>query len=393
MKLTLPVKLAPTDTQSAALLATMECFNSACDAIAEVTFRERCANKIKLQKLVYYDIRERFGLSSQLTVRAISKVVEAYKRDKAIQPRFRPRGAVPYDQRIMSWKGVEAVSLLTLEGRQIIPTRFGVYQAARLDRRQGQADLILRDKTWFLYVTVDTPEPTPVEPEDFLGMDLGIVNIAADSDGATYTGANVETKRQIYSHRRRNLQRKGTKSAKRKLCGLKDKQARYQRDTNHQISKTVVSNAKATGRGIAVEELTGIRGRTTVRRRQRARHSNWSFHQLRAFLTYKAALAGVVLVAVDARNTSRTCPECGHCDKRNRPDRNRFCCISCGHAAPADTTAARNMGQARECWRPARAARRAACPGTTGTAPGRPRSTWCRPPPRWPWRPCCCGLG
>lgn len=95
-----------------------------------MAFAQRCANKVELQKLVYYDTRDRFGLSSQLTVRAISKVVEAFKRDKSTQPKFRARGAVPYDQRIMSWKGVEAVSLLTLDGRQIIPTRLGGYQAA-----------------------------------------------------------------------------------------------------------------------------------------------------------------------------------------------------------------------------------------------------------------------
>ncbi|MGH7743244.1 MAG: RNA-guided endonuclease InsQ/TnpB family protein [Candidatus Dormibacteria bacterium] len=352
MKQTLPVKLAPTGEQSAALLATMERFNAACDAIAEVAFRERCANKIELQKLVYYTTRERFGLSSQLTVRAISKVVEAYKRDKTIQPKFRPHGAVPYDQRIMSWKGVEAVSLLTLTGRVIVPTRLGAYQSARIDRRQGQADLIYRGGTWFLYVTVETPEPTPMQPEDYIGVDLGIVNIAADSDGATYTGAAIETKRRIYSHRRRNLQRNSSKSAKRKLRSIKGRQARYQRDVNHCISKTVVRHAKDTGRGIAVEDLTGIRDRVTVRRRQRARHSNWGFHQLRAFLTYKATLSGVVLVAVDPRNTSRTCPECGSCDKRNRPTRDVFRCRTCGHAASADTNAARNVRARAVVMRP-----------------------------------------
>lgn len=348
----MPVKLAPSAEQAAALLATMERFHTACDAIAEVAFAERCANKVELQKLVYYDIRERFGLSSQLTVRAISKVVEAFKRDKTIRPRFRLHGAVPYDQRIMSWKGVEAVSLLTLDGRQVIPTRLGQYQAGRIDRRQGQADLILRDGIWFLYVTVDVPNPTPAEPEDYLGIDLGIVNVAADSDGVIYTGQQVEQKRQVYSHRRRNLQRNDSKSAKRKLRTLKGKQARYQRNENHRISKTVVRHAKATGRGIAVEELTGIRDRTTVRRRQRARHCNWSFNQLRAFLTYKATLVGVILIAVDPRNTSRTCPECGHCEKANRPDQARFRCRSCGHSGPADTIAARNIRARAAVMRP-----------------------------------------
>jgi putative transposase len=352
MKQTIAVKLVPSDAQASTLLATMERFNAACDAIAEVAFQHRLANKIALQKLVYYDIRERFDLSAQLTVRAIAKVVEAYKRDKRIRPRFRPHGAVCYDQRIMRWLGVEAVSLSTIDGRLEVPTRFGAYQAARLDRRHGQADLIYRDGVFYLYATIDAPQPPPGEPEDYLGLDLGIVNLAADSDGTTYTGGEVERRRRIDAHRRRSLQRKATKAARRKLRQLGRKRSRYQRDVNHQISKTVVRNAKGTGRGIALEALRGIRDRTTVRRRQRARHANWSFGQLRSFIEYKARQAGVRVVVVDPRNTSRTCPECGHCDKANRPTRDRFRCQACGLAAPADQIAARNLRARAAVMRP-----------------------------------------
>ena len=62
MKQTLLVKLAPTPEQHASLLRTLEAFNAACNAIAVVAFRERCANKLALQRLVYYDMREQFGL-------------------------------------------------------------------------------------------------------------------------------------------------------------------------------------------------------------------------------------------------------------------------------------------------------------------------------------------
>jgi predicted transposase len=125
MKLTLAIKLTPSLEQRAALVATLERFNAACNAIAEIAFREHVANKIALQKIVYYDVRERFGLSSQMTVRAIAKVAEAYKRDKTIQPTFRPHGALTYDERIMAWKGLQHVSLLALEGRQLVACRFG----------------------------------------------------------------------------------------------------------------------------------------------------------------------------------------------------------------------------------------------------------------------------
>ncbi len=342
VKQTLPVKLAPSPAQHAALLATVERFTLACDWIAGEAFRDRCANKIELQKTVYYPVRERFGLAAQLTVRAISKTVEAYKRDKAVRPRFRPHGAVPYDERIMSFKGVEAVSLLALGGRQVVPMRFGSYQAARLDRRRGQADLVYRGGEFYLYVTIDTPAPPVGEVADYLGIDLGIVHLATDSDGTVYSGDAVESKRRIYAHRRRNLQRRGTHAARRKLRRVAGRQARYQHDCNHVIAKAVVRQAKDTGRGLAVENLGGIRTRTaTVRRSQRARQANWSFLQLRSFLSDKAALAGVPVVAVDPRNTSRECPACGFVAKANRVSRSSFVCGSCGLAGPSDHLAAR----------------------------------------------------
>src|SRR6266700_2340065 len=237
MQQTLAVKLAPTVEQRAALIATLECFNAACNAIAQVAFRERLANKFALQKIVYYSIRERLGLSSQMTIRAIAKVVEAYKRDKTIQPNFRLHGALTYDERIMSWHGLEHVSLLAVDGRQLVAYRPGDYQQARWDRLHGQADLILRDGTFYLYATLEVPDVPTDDVPDYLGVDLGIVNIAVDSDASVYTGEQVEQQRRAFAHRRRNLQRRQTRAAKRKLQSLRRKQARFQTNSNHCISE------------------------------------------------------------------------------------------------------------------------------------------------------------
>src|SRR5918911_3747878 len=318
MKQTLLVKLAPDASQHAALLHTMEAFNDACNWIAGVAYEQGCANKIELQKLVYYEVRERFELAAQMTIRAISKVVEAYKRDTTTRPTFRRHGAMTYDERVLSFKGLDHVSILTLDGRILVPLRIRDYFEARRDRIKGQSDLLYRNGTFYLAVTLDAPEPTPDDADDFLGIDLGIVNLATDSDGAPYSGEEVELRRRVYAHRRRNLQRKGTLSARRKLKRLRGRQTRYQRDTNHIISKQVVQKAKGTGRGIALENLGGIRSRTTVKRKQRARHANWSFFQLHSFVEYKALLAGVRVVLVDPRNSSRECEKCGTIDKRNR---------------------------------------------------------------------------
>lgn len=342
------LKLLPTAEQADALLRTMERFNAACDALAAVAFANRCANKVELQKLAYHDIRRDFGLGAQMTVRAIAKAVEAYKLDKNIQPKFRPHGAIVYDQRILSWKGADRVSILTNDGRQTVPWICGAYQYAKLDRARGQADLIYRDQKFFLNVTVDIGDVPEGDPTEYLGVDLGLRNIAADSDGETFCGAHNANLRRRHSRLRRNLQKKGTKSAKRLLRRRRFKESRYAVNVNHRISKTIVRKAKDTGRGIGLEDLTHIHGRATVRRGQRRARYNWAFAKLRNFVTYKARMHGVPVVCVDPRYTSQTCPICISIDRRNRPTRDKFICISCGFSGPADTTAARNIASRAE---------------------------------------------
>jgi len=346
MKLTLMVKLVPTKEQYNSLLQTMEKFNEACDCIAETAFELKTANKVRLQKTIYRQTREKFGLSAQLTIRAISKVSEAYKRDRSVRPTFKPHGAVVYDQRILSWKGLDRVSILTLQGRQLVPVRIGIYQEARLDRIVRQTDLIYRDKTFYLAAIIDAPEPPANNPDEFIGVDLGIKNIAADSDGIIYSGGQVNGLRKRHAKLRAKLQAKGTKSAKRLLKKRRRKEKRFATNTNHVISKKIVEKAKDTGRGIALEDLKGIRSRMTVRKGQRRQQHSWAFSQLRSFIEYKAKLAGVLIKLINPRNTSRICPICGCTDKRNRISQAIFKCVSCDYSANADTNAAENISRA-----------------------------------------------
>jgi putative transposase len=351
MKQPVLIKLTPTPEQHFALLRTVETFNAACNAIADVAFAQRSANTIDLQRLVYYDIRQHFGLSAQMTIRAIAKVAEAYKRDKQLKPTFRPHGAMVYDERICSFPAIDRVSLLTPDGRVIVPFRFGAYAVGMLARTRGQADLLYRKSsdTFFLAVTVDTPEPTPSAADDFLGVDLGIVNLAATSDGellnrgAVPVHAHVNTVRARYNQMRRKLQRKGTKSAKRLLRTRSGRERRFVRDVNHCISKALVSTAKDTGRGVALENLKNIRSRVNGSKRHRRVLHSWAFFQLRAFVAYKAALAGVRIILVDPAYTSQRCSTCGHTEKANRKSQAHFLCVLCGFSAHADTNAAVNI--------------------------------------------------
>jgi IS605 OrfB family transposase len=342
MQLTLKLKMAPDDAQRASLLRTMVRFNEACDDIGIVAFQYDLVNKLKLQRIVYYDVRERFGLSAQLTVRAISKVCDAFRLNRKVRPRFKPHGAIVYDQRILSWKGIDRVSILTLDGRLKIPIILNAYHQGRLDRVRGQADLIYVDGEFYLCAVIDVPEPEKIEPVGTLGIDMGIINLAADSDGEIYTGAQVDKVRGKTDVLKAALQSCETKNAKRHLKRLSGREERFRRNTNHCISKRVVAKAVDTRRQIAIENLEGLLTGATVRRAQRGRLHSWGFGQLRRFIEYKAALAGVPVIAVDPRNTSRTCPSCGHIEPRNRKG-TKFGCRSCGYAGHADHIAALNI--------------------------------------------------
>jgi IS605 OrfB family transposase len=345
MKLTLQAQMVPDPGQARALLATMERFNAAANWAAGELFLHQVSNKRLAQKLLYRELRDRFGLTAQMAILVIHRVCEAYKRDKTIQPVFRDHAAITYDVRVLRFLGLDRVNLWTLADRLTVPLLFGAYYAERIGYPKGQCDLILReDGKWILLVTVNVPEETAIPVTDFIGVDMGLAEIAADSDGQTHSGTPVDNVRRKHNLQRKRLQKKGTKGAKKKLKRLSKREARFRRHENHVISKRIVGKAKGTDRGIAVEDLDGIRDRITARGSDaRNRLSGWSFGQLYDFLSYKATLAGVPIETIDPRNTSRTCAECGHCWKSNRKSQAEFRCQACGHEAHADVNAARNI--------------------------------------------------
>jgi IS605 OrfB family transposase len=127
------------------------------------------------------------------------------------------------------------------------------------------------------------------------------------------------------------------------LGARKKKEARYAADVNHQISKQLVEKAKRTKRAIVLEELSGIRQRVRVQKARRAEVGSWSFGLLRAFVEYKAKIAGVPVITVDPKNTSRQCSRCEYTDKHNRRSQKVFQCRQCGFSRHADVNAALNI--------------------------------------------------
>lgn len=342
MKLTVRVKLQPDQAQAMALLDTLEHANDTANEISRRAWDAQTFNQYQLHKLVYHPVRKMTGLSAQMVVRLIAKVADAFKLDRKVRRVFRRHGSIAYDARILSW-GQDTVSIWTTVGRQRIPFVCDARTRALLTAQQGETDLLHMDGRWYLAATVNYTEPPTGEAADFLGVDLGIVNLATDSDGTVYSGKQVNGLRRRHTRLRAKLQRKGTRAAKRLLRTRRRQEARFATWVNHNLSKRLVTQAKDTQRGIALEDLQGIRARMTVRKAQRRSQHSWAFYQFRQFVTYKAQMAGVRVVLVNPRNTSRTCPICGSIDKANRPTQSKFLCVSCGCAGLADHIAAVNI--------------------------------------------------
>jgi IS605 OrfB family transposase len=376
VKLVVQVKLLPTPEQAAALEVTLRACNEAATWVSEAAFERGEFNNFALRKHAYDVVKSRWGLGAQAAQHVIKKTCDAYttlkanlkagnlgkpgsKRYRRATEKpisFRAQGAQPYDDRMLSWQIPDrTVSIWTTGGRvKNVAFTASVEQLATLAlHRKGESDLLERDGIWFLNATCDVPEaPLNTEPVDFLGIDLGIVNIATTSDGEILAGRELNRIRARERGLRAKLQRKNTPSAKRRLKKRRRREARRAKDINHKIAKHVVAEAERTGRGIALEDLTGIRERVRLRKPQRATHSSWSFAQLGVFIAYKARRAGVPVVHVDPAYTSRTCAECGHIDRANRVSQAWFACRNCGFVDHADRNGSRNIqARARELWR------------------------------------------
>jgi len=194
--------------------------------------------------------------------------------------------------------------------------------------------------------TISIPDPLLVETNGVLGIDLGIVELATDSEGHSYSGAAVKALRRSTRARRGGLQKCGTKRARRTLKKMRLKASRFSKHINHVISKQLVQSALFSRKALALENLKNIRERANgFNREMRWQMGNWAFDQLKGFIAYKAKKAGVAVYFVDPRNTSRTCSECGHCNKANRKSQSQFLCLQCGFQTNADMNASVNISR------------------------------------------------
>jgi IS605 OrfB family transposase len=238
----------------------------------------------------------------------------------------------------------QTVSIWSDDGR-IKSLRFaaGPRQLALLNGTRRESKLCLsKNKGFYLVVSCEVPDDQMLQdPSGILGVDMGIDNIAVDSEGQFYDQGTIKQVRSRYARLRADLQSKGTKSSRRKLRRTANSESRFVGTVNHQISKQIVTKAKDTGQFIGLEDLSRIR-QAPANKNHRRNLNSWGFYDLRTKIEYKALRAGILVMVVLPSFTSQRCSSCGFTDKKNRkgPD---FCCIDCGHAEHADVNAAKNI--------------------------------------------------
>ncbi|MGQ9759987.1 MAG: RNA-guided endonuclease InsQ/TnpB family protein [Candidatus Methanomethylicaceae archaeon] len=211
------------------------------------------------------------------------------------------------------------------------------------DAKPTHAVLVYRDKNFFLHITINREVSEP-KGSNAVGVDMGVNNLLVASNGFKAKGGDILRRRQHFRELRSSLQSKGTKGSKRALKRLSGKERRYVNSVLHQVSREFVNSLKE-GDMVVMEKLTGIRNRAKQRRSQNGDFHSWAFRRLQSFIEYKALKKGVPVVYADPKNTSITCPRCGHIDKANRRTQILFRCVSCGFQHNADTAASLNLSR------------------------------------------------
>ncbi len=349
--LTISCKLAYTPTQKAQLERLLKAFAEACNFVAAQGREHTISKQFALHKLCYRLVREQFGLSANLAVRAIARVAPRLAKARTRDSQFAPT-SVDYDARIFTFKESDwSASLTLLDGREKFFLQPGDYQKDMLKGKQPTSAVLCKKRgAFFLDIQVRIETDAPITPTGMLGVDLGVKNIATLSDGTVLSSAALNAYRRQRHQIRRSLQAKTHKQASRSskqnvrrlLQRLSGRESRTVRLANHAISKAIVRQAQNAHQAIVFEDLSGIRDRTNrkLRKSQRTLHNAWSFYSLQQFVEYKAKLAGVPVVKIDARYTSQACHQCNHIGQRTGES---FKCANCGLDTHADINAARNI--------------------------------------------------
>src|SRR6266566_5959088 len=393
--ITAKLKLHTTPDQFQALRKTQLAYRDALNAVSRYAYEHgKISNQRTLQREMYDQIRLLYGLPAQMACNVPRQVGATYKalwtkvkqnaahrkagitkkRYKGLdQPPKYVSPTLTYQLgRDYSFKTEQRVSIRALDGRVIVSyTGYDEHvallqQGAQIGAAKLWYDKVKRQFYLLVPLEIEVADPTPQTHTQVAGVDVGVRYLAVTSttrgECCFHTGKRVSQKANHAARLRKRLQKKGTRSATRRLVIISRRERRLKQDANHMVSKRIVIRHPHSL--IGLEELKDIRERTKRRkgkkvsekqRKANARQSKWAFAELHGMIAYKALLHGSMAIKVDAHYTSQACPMCGHFCAGNRPHKGLlFVCQHCHYTLHADLVGARNITMrtllARQDW-------------------------------------------
>jgi len=318
------------------------CVNYWIDKIREI----ESTNIKELQERFYYPARKKFRLGALMTQLAEYTAIRLVRTSK------KKRKNAPFlKKEIISISNLKVdknnLGISFGEGYFWIPFR----SQAIPDGQIRESKIKKIGNNWFCFLSVKIEEPKIKKYKRYMGVDLGLAKTAVlcDWNGKNtrfFNGKPLKSKRNHYYKLRKKLQPKIKQGNVYKLLKrISKKEANWIKNTNHKISKEIIKIAVKNKRSVAIENLTGIRGRIKANKKTNRMLHNWSFRQLVDFIQYKARLSGVAVSAIDPKETSRRCSKCGYISRSNRKNQERFKCNKCGYESNADRNAAINITQ------------------------------------------------
>src|SRR6266699_114977 len=382
--ITAKLKLHTTPEQFQALRTTQLAYRDALNSVSQYSFEHgKMSNRVALQDGTYDEVRARFHLPSQMACSVPRQVGATYKalwtkvkqnaahrkaghtkkRYKGLDkpPRYVSPTLTYQHRKDYSLKHDRHVSILTLDGRVNVPyTGYDAHVALIQKGAELGAAKLWYDKPkqhFYLLISleIEVADPTRETHSSVAGVDVGVrylaVTATTKGECSFHTGKGIVPKANHYARLRKRLQKKGTRSATRRLVVISGRERRLKQDADHVVSTRIVTRHPHSL--IGLENLTDIRERTKRRKGKKATrkqrkansaYSKWSFAELQRMIAYKALLHGSMAIKVDAHYSSLACPICGHTCDANRPHKGLlFVCQNCPYKLHADLVGARNI--------------------------------------------------
>lgn len=354
--ITAKIQIVPSNDDKQLLHSTMSAYTDACNYVSNYVFQTHHLKQFALNKVLYSDLRDKFGLKSQMAQSVLKTVIARYKtilenQNEWIKPTFKkPQYDLVWNRDYSFTQNCFSVN--TLKGRVKLPY-FAKGMSKYFDHtiyKFGTAKLVNKHGKYFLHipVTYEVTECSNTEICNVVGIDRGIHFVIATYDSkhksGFVSGKTIKQKRAHSSKLRKELQKRQTPSSRRKMKAIGSRETRWMQDMNHQVSKALVKN-NPNHTLFVLEDLSGIRNAIErVRTKDRYVSVSWSFYDLEQKLIYKAKQNQSSVIKVDPRYTSQCCPVCGQIEKSNRNKKmHLFTCKNCGYQSNDDRIGAMNL--------------------------------------------------